>query len=395
MTDSHDSKGHKLNTKLVHAGRKPEEYYGIVNPPLVKASTILYPSLEAYQDPGTRYRYGRMGTPLSNAFEESMAELEGGVRAISSGSGLSSITPALLSFLKAGDHLLMVDNVYGPVRDFCNHMLKRFGVDVEFYDPCIGAGIEALVRPNTAVIYMESPGSGTFEVQDVPAICAVAKKKGIITIVDNTWAAGLLFRPLEHGADIVIQSATKYVGGHADVNLGVIVIGKEEHFKPVRQTTWDMGICASGDDLYGGLRGLRSMSLRMKKAGEQGMEMALWLQKRPEIERVLYPALPEHPTHAIWKRDFSGANGLMSIVLKEEYGAEAVSRFVNALTLFPIGSSWGGYESLLQPQYPQKFRAKPSWDGKGAVLRLQIGLEDAEDLKADLDQALARLKANI
>lgn len=390
MTNSkHDQ--HKLNTKLVHAGRKPEEYYGIVNPPLVKASTILYPSLEAYQDPQTRYRYGRMGTPLSNAFEEAMAELEGGYKAISSGSGLSAISAALLSFLKSGDHLLMVDNAYGPVRDFCNHALRRFGVDVEFYDPALGSGIEAHVKPSTAVIYMESPGSGTFEVQDVPAICAVAMRKSVVTIVDNTWAAGLLFRPIEHGADIVIQSATKYVGGHADVNLGVIVIGKEAHFQPVRQTTWDMGICASGDDLYGGLRGLRSLTLRMKQAGEQGMEMARWLQKRPEVERVLYPALPEHPTHAIWKRDFSGANGLMSIVLREGYGPEAVSRFANALNLFPIGSSWGGYESLLQPQSPQKFRKHPAWEHKGAVLRLQIGLEDTDDLKADLDQAFSRL----
>ncbi|MCD8570304.1 MAG: cystathionine beta-lyase [Alphaproteobacteria bacterium] len=387
MTDSH-----KLNTKLVHAGRKPEEYYGIVNPPLVKASTILYPSLEAYQDPDTRYRYGRMGTPLSNAFEESMAELEGGYKAIATGSGLSAITPAILSFLKTGDHLLMVDNVYGPVREFCNHLLQRMGIDVEFYDPCVGSGIEALIKPNTAMVYMESPGSGSFEVQDVPAICQVAKAKGIITLIDNTWSAGLLFRPLEHGADIVIQSGTKYVGGHADVNLGVIIIGKEEHFGIVRQTTWDLGVCASGDDLYGGLRGLRSLTLRMKKAGEQGMDMALWLQDRPEVERVLYPALPDHPTHDIWKRDFSGANSLLSIALKEEYSYEAVCRFVNALKLFPVGSSWGGYESLLQPQFPQKFRKHPSWDHKGAVLRLQIGLEDTDDLKADLDQGFKQLR---
>lgn len=390
MTDSHKDQ-HKLNTKLVHAGRKPEEYFGIVNPPLIRASTILYPSLEAYEDPSHRYRYGRMGTPLSNAFEEAMAALEGGYKAIASGSGLSAITPALLSFLKTGDHLLMVDNVYGPVRDFCSHLLQRMGIEVEFYDPCIGAGIEGLVKANTAVIYMESPGSGTFEVQDIPAICKVAKAKGIVTIVDNTWAAGFLFRPLEHGADIVIQSATKYVGGHADVNLGVIVVANEEHFKIVRQTTWDMGICASADDLYGGLRGLRTMTMRMEKAGQQGMGLALWLQNRPEVERVLYPALPGHSTHDIWKRDFKGANGLMSIVLKDGYAKDAVSRFVNSLKLFPIGSSWGGYESLLQPQYPQKSRTAPAWTHKGAVLRLQVGLEDLDDLKADLAQAFSRL----
>lgn len=388
MTDSH-----KLDTKLVHAGRKPEDYYGIVNPPLIRASTILYPSLEAYEDPTHRYRYGRMGTPLSNAFEEAMAELEGGFKAIATGSGLSAITPAILSFLKTGDHLLMVDNVYGPVRDFCNHLLTRMGIEVEFYDPLIGAGIEKLCKANTAVIYMESPGSGSFEVQDVPAICKVAKGRGIVSIVDNTWAAGLLFRPIQHGADIVIQSATKYVGGHADVNLGVIVVGREEHFKPVRQTTWDMGITASGDDLYGGLRGLRTMTLRMKRAGEQGMDMALWLQKRPEVERVFYPALSGHAGHEIWKRDFSGANGLLSFALKDGYDKAAVSRFVNGLKLFPIGSSWGGYESLLQPQYPQKFRKHPEWSHKGQVLRLQIGLEDTADLKTDLEQAFGKLKA--
>ncbi|HRQ60181.1 MAG TPA: cystathionine beta-lyase [Alphaproteobacteria bacterium] len=384
---------HKLDTKLVHTGRKPEDYHGIVNPPLVRASTIIAPSLEVYQDTSRKYRYGRMGTPLSHAFEESMAELEGGFKAIATCSGLSAITPAILSFLKTGDHLLMVDNVYGPVRDFCNHLLTRMGVEVEFYDPLIGAGIEKLCKANTAVIYMESPGSGTFEVQDVPSICKVAKGKGIVTIVDNTWSAGLLFRPLEHGADVVIQSATKYVGGHADVNLGVIVVGKEEHFHAVRQTTWDMGITASGDDLYGGLRGLRTMSLRMKHAGEQGMDMALWLQKRPEVEKVFYPALPGHPGHEVWKRDFSGANGLLSFALKDGYDKGAVSRFVNGLKLFPLGASWGGYESLLQPQSPQNFRKHPEWSHQGQVLRLQIGLEDMADLKADLEQAFKELKA--
>lgn len=381
-------KDYKEKTKLAHAGLAPDEHFGIVNPPIARASTILYPSLDAYEDPGHKYRYGRMGNPLAEKFELAMADLEHGFNAVTTPSGLSAITLALMSVLKTGDHALLVDTLYPPARDFCNDVLARFGVDIEYYDPRIGGGIEKLIKSNTAVVYLESPGSGTYEIQDIPAITKVTKAKGIKTIIDNTWSAGILLKPLDHGVDYALQSCTKYIGGHSDLNMGVVVARDEELYRPLKRTALNRGDCAAAEDLYLAIRGLHTMPLRLKEAGESALKVATWLKKQKGVADVLYPALKSSPDYKLWKRDFTGANGILSIVL-EQSSKQAVRAFVDALDLFPIGSSWGGYESLLQPQYLKKYRTATSRpENEGAILRLQIGLEDTDDLIADLDAGL-------
>lgn len=391
MNEKND-KNRQFQTRLIHLGRAPKEYFGIVNPPISRTSTILFPSLDAYEDKDRKYRYARMGNPLSDKFECAMAEIENGHAAISTPSGLTAITTSLLAFLKSGDHVLVTDSLYQPSRLFCDNVLTRFGVEVEYYDPLIGAGISGLIRNNTTVIYMESPGSATFEIQDVPAIVQAAKARNIITIADNSWSAGLLFRPLDHGADISLQSCTKYVGGHSDINLGVSVARTPELYKQLKKTALDLGVCAGAEDLYLALRGLRTISLRMRQCAENAMIVAEWLKGRNEVQRLYFPALESDPNHALWKRDFSGTNGLLSILLRPAPKA-AVSAFVDSLELFPVGSSWGGYESLLQPQYLKTCRTAVPWREDGALLRLQIGLEDPQDLIKDLEQAFAKFEA--
>lgn len=382
------NKDHKESTKLAHLGTAPEEYFGIVNPPIARASTILYPSLEAYEDPNHKYRYGRMANPLSDKFETAMADIENGFNAVSTCSGLTAVTLALSTVVKAGDHALIVDSLYPPARDFCNRELTKFGVEIEYYDPRIGAGIENLVKENTTAIYLETPGSGTFEVQDIDIITNIAKAKGIKTIADNTYSAGLLLKPIDHGVDYSLQSATKYIGGHSDINMGVVVANTQENYRALKKTALNRGDCAAAEDLYLGLRGLRTISLRLKQNAENALKISNWLRKQKGIADVLNPALKSSPDHKLWKKYFKGANGIFSIVL-EPSSKQAVHAFVDALELFPIGSSWGGYESLLQPQYLNKYRtAVPRPEGEGAMLRLQVGLEDADDLIADLDQAL-------
>jgi len=383
-------KKHSLLTRLTHMGRDPEAYHGVVNPPVAKTSTILYPSLAAYTDPNHEFRYGRMGNPMSKAFEESMAELEGGYKAVSTCSGLSAISLALLSFLSAGDHVLVVDSNYPPMRGFCDQTLSRFGVEVEYYDPMIGAGIADLVRENTRVIYMETPGSATFEVQDVPAIVKVAQKSDIVTIIDNSWASGYLYNPIAQGVDVSLMSCTKYIGGHGDINLGVVVARSEVGYQKIKRTALDMGICAPVEDMAVALRGLRTLDIRMKKNAENVQRVMDYLKSRPEVQYIYAPCLEDHPGHAVWKRDYKGMNGIFSIRLRPS-SVEAVHAFVDALELFPVGSSWGGYESLLQPQYMKSCRSVTQWSGdvekEGMLLRLQVGFEDPADLVADLDQA--------
>lgn len=379
------------NTKLMHAGKAPDEYYGIVNAPVSRSSTILYPSLDAYEDPDHKYRYGRYGTPITRHFESAMAELEGGFNSVVASSGLTAITTALWSFLQAGDHLLIVDSVYPPARDYCNNILSRYGVEVEYYDPLIGAGIKELIRENTAVIYMESPGSATFEIQDIPAIVNAAREKNIITMCDNSWSSGILFNPIEHGVDLCILSCSKYISGHSDIMLGAVVAASEETYKPLRQGAKDLGICAGPDDVYLALRGLRTLPMRMKQNGESAMRVVEGIIGQKAIERIYFPALPDDPNHALWKRDFSGTNGIFSILLKPST-KQAVRACVESLELFPIGSSWGGYESLLQPQYPKNQRSAVPWEEKGMLLRFQVGLEDPQDLIADLKQALDKFE---
>lgn len=381
---------HRKNTRLMHAGRKPEEYFGVVNPPICRTSTILYDNLAAYLDPNTKYRYGRVNNPLSQSFEEAVAELEGGFHAISTSCGLSAITTTLMAFLKAGDHVLIVDSCYPPTRFFANKQLHSFGVHVEYYDPMIGAGIKDLIRDNTRAIYLESPGSATFDVQDVPAIVKVARAHDILTIMDNTYAAGVLFRPLDHGVNISVQSAAKYLGGHSDVNLGFAVTDNEDRYKTLKACAVNLGVCAGADDLYLALRGLRTLQMRLDYA-EQNMRPVLdWFSGREEVQKLYCPALDDARGHDIWKRDFKGVNGLFSVLFKPDYTFESVARFIDSLELFPVGSSWGGYESLIQPQNMDLYRSE--WTEDGVFLRFQIGNEDAQDLIEDLERGIQHLK---
>ncbi len=380
-------------TRLAHLGRDPAGHAGAVSIPPYRASTILFQTLaelEARDPDYTGVRYGRLGTPSSHAFETAMAELEGGHRAVACGSGLSAVTTALLAFLKAGDHLLMTDSAYGPTREFCDGELARFGVQTTYYDPLIGAGIASLIRPETRVVFLESPGSVTFEVQDVPAIAAAAKARGCTVMIDNTWAAGVYLKPLSLGVDISIQAATKYVGGHADANLGVAVCTAEA-WRPVKDTAVRLGVAAGSEDLFLGLRGLRTLTVRLERHQATALRLAEWLARQPETLRVLHPAFPDCPGHALWKRDFTGASGLFAVELRPQPRA-ALAAMLDGLALFGMGYSWGGFESLILPQNPGRIRTAVPWRDRGTLLRLHAGLEDADDLIADLDRGFHRLR---
>jgi len=387
------TKSKKLDTLLAHAGRDPEKNFGVVNPPIYRASTILSRTVADYEAAGrNRYNqvtYGRHGTPTTFAFEEAVALIEGGHRAVAFCSGAAACFASILGFVKAGDHLLMVDSVYGPVRNFCAGFLQRFGVETTFYDPLIGAGIAALTRPNTALIYLESPGSLTFEVQDVPAIVKAAKARGIKTLLDNTWAAPLFLKPLAFGVDVDIISATKYIVGHSDAMMGIAVC-TEESFLPVRNAATELGNHAAPDDCYLALRGLRSAGVRLRQHEGQGLALARFLANRPEVERVMHPGLPGDPSHELWRRDFTGASGLFGATLKRGIAKKAVDAMLDGMELFGMGASWGGFESLILPTHP--IRTATKWDA-GPSLRLHAGLEDLDDLIADLTHGFERLKA--
>jgi cystathionine beta-lyase len=380
---------------LASAGRSHGASAVPVNPPVVRASTFLFEKLadfeEASRHPFDGPFYGRVGTPTTFAFEQAMAELEGGHRSIAASSGVAAISAVLLAFLDEGDHLLVVDTVYDPVRRFCNRMLARLGIETTFYDPAIGAGIAGLIRPNTRLVYLESPGSGTFEVQDIEAIVAAAKAAGARTAIDNTWATPLLFRPLEQGIDVSIHAATKYIVGHSDAMLGVVTTNAET-YDAVRRATQDLGACAGSEECNLGLRGLRTLAVRLRRHEVSALTLARWLEQQPQVARVLHPALPSFSGHQFWKRDFSGSSGLFSIELASR-DPEAARSFIDALSMFRIGFSWGGYESLVLPMHPEKSRSLPLWNECGPIVRLQIGLEEVEDLRADLAQALARVPA--
>ncbi len=387
---------HRTKTILTHAGRDPRSNHGIVNPPVYHASTILFPDIASMEESAKRpfdsYRYGRSGTPTSAAFEEAVTALEGGYRSVAVGCGLAALTVAIGAFVKAGDHLLVPDSAYPPTKAYCDKVLHRYGVETTYYDPEIGAGISDLIRPETQMIVLESPGSQTFEMQDVPAIAAVARDRGVVTMIDNTWATPLFFRPFDHGVDLSVHAATKYIVGHADAMMGIICTNSEAHFKAVKTEAYLLGHAAGPDDLYLAQRGLRSMAARLAQHQASAMRIADWLEARPEVARVLYPALPSHPGHAIWKRDFQGASGLMSIVL-HPVDAPAVARMIDDMALFSIGFSWGGYESLIVPQDPASHRRTVPWKAEGPLVRLHIGLEDPDDLIDDLAAGLDRLRA--
>lgn len=389
------TKSKKLDTLLAHAGRAPEKNFGVVNPPVYHASTILHPTVADYEAAGrNRYNqvtYGRHGTPTTMALEEAVAAVEGGHRAVAFCSGAAACFGSILAFVKAGDHILVVDSVYGPVRNFCTTFLKRFGVETTFYDPLIGARIAGLIRANTALVYMESPGSLTFEVQDVPAIVAAAKTRRIKTLLDNTWAAPLFFKPLALGVDVDIISATKYIVGHSDAMMGIAVC-TEESFLPVRNAATELGNHAAPDDCYLALRGLRSAGVRMRQHEGQGLALARFLANRPEVERVMHPGMPGDPGHEIWRRDFTGASGLFGAILQRGIAKKAVDAMLDGYELFGMGASWGGFESLVLPTHPERLRSATPWD-TGPCLRFHAGLEDLDDLIADLTRGFERLQA--
>ncbi len=388
----------KEDTIIVTAGRKPEENHGFVNPPVYHASTIISATVEERRERAAKrwepdvFTYGRQGTPTHQALEEAIAALEGGWRGICLGSGLAAINAAMLAFLSTGDHILMVDSVYGPGRKFCNDFAGRFGVETTYYDPMIGAGIKDLIRDNTKIVYLESPGSITFEVQDVRAIADAAHEAGCVVILDNTWSAGVFFKPFEHGVDVSVQAATKYIVGHSDVMLGTITV-TEEHWRRVRASAAQTAAASGPDDVYLALRGFRTLKVRLLRHFETGLVLARWLAERDEVDRVLHPALPGAVGHEFWKRDFTGASGLFGVVLKDGYSDDAVAAMLNGLELYGMGASWGGYESLILPTVPARIRTATNWTGPGPALRIHAGLEDPEDLIADLDEGFERLNA--
>jgi len=379
----------RVETRLVAAGRRYSEH-GFVNPAVYHASTVLFPTLDAFRRLDQEYVYGRRGTPTTRALEEAISVLEGGHASRLMPSGLSAIATALQAFLKSGDHLLMTDSVYRPARQFCDGLLKRFGVETEYYDPLIGAGIADKIRPNTRMIYLESPGSQSMEVQDVPAIAAVAREAGVITTIDNTWATGLYFPAFAAGCDISVQAATKYVVGHSDAMLGAVTV--TEALAETFLRTWnELGLCGAPDDTYLGLRGLRTLDARLERHMRSASRVAGWLRDRTEVEAVLYPALPGAPGHDLWKRDFRGASGLFSVVFKPCPEA-ALARFVDGLERFGMGASWGGFESLILPFNPAPYRTVTKWPYEGLALRLHIGLENPDDLIEDLDAGFVRMR---
>ena len=382
----------KDDTIITHSGRHPFDNHGVVNPPVYHASTILFPTMEEYTNRSetSRIRYGRRGTPTIFALEDALTELEGGPATGTTivPSGLAAITMSLMAFVETGDHILVTDNTYGPTRSFSTGKLSKMGVEAEFYDPAIGSDIERLIKANTRLIWLESPGSQTFEMQDVSAITEVARAKGVKTMIDNTWSGGYYYKPLSHGIDVSVQAGTKYIVAHSDVMLGSITCNADTH-EQVFNSSQSFGACSGPDDVYLALRGLRTMGVRMPRHHESGLKIARWLQERSEVIRVMHPGLPQDPSHDLWKRDFTGASGLFGFVV-ESADPVKTAAMMDGLKYFGMGSSWGGFESLLIPASPEKNRTATSWNPGGFTMRMHVGLEDADDLIADLDAGFDR-----
>jgi cystathionine beta-lyase len=397
MTD-HSRKPRRRGTTLVNAGRDRATSFDFVNPPLVRGSTVLHDSvadmkarvqarLAGDDDVST---YGVYGTPTHRAFYAALNALEGGYRSWALPSGLAACTMSLLAFVRAGDHVLVPDSVYWPTRRFSRQTLARFGVDVTFYDPCIGDELEELFRPTTRVLFMESPGSLTFEMQDVPRLAAIARRHDAVSVVDNTWATPLYFQPLAHGADVSLHAATKYIGGHSDLLMGTLTVN-ERAWPAIREAMHFYGLTTSPDDVYLAHRGLHTMAARLALHRANGERLIAWLRAQPEVERVLFPALPDDPGHALWQRDMSGASGLFGVVLRAGLPGGALEALVNAVELFGRGYSWGGYESLMIPAFPERTVAPCPYDGR--LFRISAGLEEADDLLEDLERGFAALRA--
>ncbi len=385
------AKALKFATKLAHLGSNTEKQAGFVNPPAYRGSTMLFSSLKELRDPPLGYGYGRSGSPAQTALGDLLCELEQGCYCKLTSCGLLAITGTLLGLVRAGDHILVPDSVFYPTRHFCDLTLKAFGVETTYYDPLAGAGISELIRPQTTVVYTESPGSDTFDIQDIPAIVAVAKAHNLFVVMDNTWATPLFYRPLEHGVDISVHAATKYITGHSDALLGVI-IANERGAKKLRVAQSVLGLCPGSEEVFSALKGLRTLEVRMRKHQENALTLATWLETREEVDQVLHPALPSFAGHELWKRDFSGSSGLFSIVLKP-CSDEALAAMVDKLKLFGIGWSWGGYESLIVLLNTKGARTVTNWRPAGPLLRIHAGLEDVEDLINDFKAGFERLKS--
>lgn len=383
----------KIDTRIVHAGRAPEEHMGTVNPPAWRASTVIAPTVRELNERGKKrfdhiMTYGRHGTPTTFALEDAVAEIEGGTHCVSVGSGLAAVTATLTALLSAGDHLLMVDSVYGPTRAFCDQVLSRLDVTTTYYDPAAGAGVAALMRPETKVVFTESPGSHTFEIQDIPAIAEAAHAGGAVVVMDNTWGI-LSFQPFTKGVDVSVQAATKYIVGHSDAMLGTITCADADLFARIRTSVALFGYAAGSEEAWLGLRGLRTLGVRLRQQFDAGLRVAAWLKTRPEVARVLHPALADHPGHALWQRDFNGGCGLFGVELKPVADA-AVEAMLDGYDLFALGYSWGGFESLVVPTHVS--RTATDWPFKGPLVRYHVGLEDPADLIADLERGFDRLR---
>ncbi len=385
----------KTATRLAHAGRDPSSQHGMVNPPVYHASTVLFDSLDQLEassaDPFAGIHYGRNGTPVQFQFENAVAELEGAYGAVATCSGLAAITVALFSVVEAGAHVLVADNVYGPTRKLCESVLRPLGVTTEYFDPLIGPdALAAHMTEQTCALFLEAPGSLTFEISDIPALADVAHAHGVSVLADNTWATPLYFRGPDHGVDISIHAATKYLVGHADAMLGVINCD-EAHYMPVRRTMALHGYCAGPDDIYLGLRGLRTLGQRLPGHWQNSLRLADWLAEQPGVTRVIHPARADHPQHALWQRDFAGATGLFACQLAPT-SRDQLTALVDHLELFGMGFSWGGYESLILPVTPNDTRTATAWDDSGPTLRVHAGLEDVDDLIADLAAGFERMQ---
>lgn len=389
MSSNKDEKRRKMATVVTQAGRAPFDHFGFINPPIYRGSTVLFPSVADLEGLNQPYTYGTKGTPTTRALENAWSEIAGAEDTVLVPSGLAAIALALLTATKAGAHLLVTDSAYAPTRGFCDGFLKRFGVTTQYYDPTIGAEIATLIKPETTAVLVESPGSQSMEIQDVPAIAAAAHENGVCVIIDNTWATPLFFPPHARGCDLAIEAGTKYLSGHSDMLLG-LVSANPKWAKRLRHTFNMFAIGAGPDDASLALRGLRTMALRLREQERAALDIAQWLAARPEVSRVLHPALPDHPGHALWKRDFTGASGVFSVIL-EPVSKAAVDALVDGLELFGIGFSWGGYESLILPFDCAPYRTATQWVAEGPALRLSIGLEDVADLKEDLEAGFPRL----
>lgn len=390
MTDDDLAASLRPQTRALRAGHDPEAFFGFVNPPPFRGSTVLFPNTAALRSRNQPFTYGLRGTPTTRALEAAIDELEGSSGTTLVPSGLAAVTIPLLAFLDAGDHVLVIDSVYGPTRIFCNTLLRRMGVDVEYFDPAIGDGLRALLRPTTRVLFLEAPGSNTFEMIDVAAMSAIGKEADAVVMLDNTWATPLNFRPLDHGVDVSIHALTKYPGGHSDLLMGSMS-ANGAIFRKLRDAQMQLGINVAADDAALVFRGLKTMQVRLRQHEASALDLARWLEEKPGVARVLHPALPSFAGHDLWKRQFKGATGLFSFVL-DGGGTREADAFVDALRLFGIGYSWGGFESLVVP-VDLGDRVAAHAPAEGPVIRLQVGLEDVEDLRDDLERGFAALNA--